>query len=127
MCYNLTCAKLLESPLIREKNNYWRLKKVEKLTIESVQKLNPGDVVRIGDTMPVVAVVNTIDREIIDSKPGLVAIQFRCQDGSYFGFGGLGIDGSYSFELLDEHEPVADYGLNGWDFVSNHRDQLDNQ
>ena len=89
-----------------------------RLTLENLSNLNPGNVVRIGDTEPIIAVVARIERVQVSFDHEVVILHFRCPDGSFFGFT-VNNESRYTFEVLTDHEPVAYYGvLHGWDFES---------
>lgn len=82
------------------------------LTLENAPLIKLGDVVKF--TFP-----GGHTRSGVVYGNDTTGIKCNCEDGSYFGFGVTLYGRGIKFEFLDEHPPVALYGME-YDFVSNH-------
>ena len=87
-----------------------------KLTNETVQNINLGDVVKF--TYP----NGSTNTGVVYGIPSEGDWGILCNriNKEYFGIGEITFDGTIEFEILEEHEPVAIFGMK-YDFVSNHQ------
>ena len=90
---------------------------MKKLTTESVTEIGLGDVVCL-------CWKNAEDKEVtctgVVYGNDMFGLRLNCKDHSKYAVGRLLVDGSIQYEILEDHEPVAKYGLE-YDFVANHQ------
>lgn len=92
---------------------------MKKPTTESATQIELGDVIRLSWK-------DANDKEV--TCVGVVygndsfGLRMNCEDYSRYACGRLMVDGQLMFEILEDHEPVAKYGME-YDFVSHHKKQ----